>query len=420
MGREESSNFSFFFLFSLLSFLFVTETQARKLQQVICSSSCGDIKNISYPFRLKSDPAGCGDPDYELSCQSNKTILEFHSGKYYVKKISYSEQIIRVVDVKLASGSCGLPSKSLSMDVVLNDIRYGGQVDTPMKTASFVNCSRNISVTGYRKVPCFSGDQSYVYVSTVGNEISLLPEPCIFISMVPVLDAGVDYPSYETIRNLLKSGFDLGWSVLCRDCFAAGDMCLPSTNSKPYTYNCYHNGSNFILALIQLIFSSLVIFLLAVGLISRFIVIPIVFIVFLIYKYRTTRKTVDNVEKFLYKQQSWVPKRYSYVEIIGSVYKGQLSDGSSIAVKVLENSSFSGEEFINEVFTIEIFLVCNQRIRTYKRLRTNQKMAENQDREENQNVTENVNVLEAENQPETGTVPENDAYVQQIENVVHN
>ncbi|KAI9170035.1 hypothetical protein LWI28_021446 [Acer negundo] len=118
--------------------------------------------------------------------------------------------------------------------------------------------------------------------------------------MVPVLDAGVDYPSYETIRNLLKSGFDLGWSVLCRDCFAAGDMCLPSTNSKPYTYNCYHNGSNFILALIQLIFSSLVIFLLAVGLISRFIVIPIVFIVFLIYKYRTTRKTVDNVEKFLH------------------------------------------------------------------------------------------------------------------------
>ncbi|KAK2635288.1 hypothetical protein Ddye_030080 [Dipteronia dyeriana] len=367
MWREESSNFSTFFLFSLLSFLFVTETQARNLQPVICSSSCGDIKNISYPFRLKSDPAGCGDPDYELSCQSNKTIMEFHSGKYYVEKISYSEQIIRIVDVNLASGSCGLPYKSLSVDVMLNDIRYGGQVDTPMKTASFVNCSRNISDRHYRKVPCFSGDQSVVYVSTAGYAISLLPEPCFFISMVPTLDSGVDYPSYETTWNLLKSGFDLGWSVQCRDCFAAGDLCFPSTNSKPYTYNCYKTGYSFITSILSIIFSSLVTFLLAVGLISRFIFIPIVLIVFLIHKYRATRKTVNNVEEFLHKQQSWMPKRFSYIEIIaitnhfrdklgqggfGSVYKGQLSDGSSIAVKVLENSSFTGEEFINEVSTI--------------------------------------------------------------------
>ncbi|GAY68909.1 hypothetical protein CUMW_267840 [Citrus unshiu] len=62
-----------------------------------------------------------------------------------------------------------------------------------------------------------------------------------------------------------------------------------------------------------------------------------------------------------------MPKRYSYPEIIavtnhfthklgqggfGSVYKGQLHTGGLIAVKMLENSKFSGEEFINEVSTI--------------------------------------------------------------------
>ncbi|KAL6321159.1 hypothetical protein AAG906_012931 [Vitis piasezkii] len=38
-------------------------------------SSCGDIQNISYPFRLKGDPPGCGDRDYELVCENNRTMV---------------------------------------------------------------------------------------------------------------------------------------------------------------------------------------------------------------------------------------------------------------------------------------------------------------------------------------------------------
>ncbi|ESR61587.1 hypothetical protein CICLE_v10017728mg, partial [Citrus x clementina] len=153
-------------------------------------SSCGDVKNISYPFRLKGNPAGYSNPESELSCESNKTILELNSGNYYVKRISYDESTISAADVNLANGSCSLP-KSL--------------------------------------------------------------------------------------------------------------------------------------------------------------------------------ERVDSLEKFLHNQQSWMPKRYSYPEIIamtnhfthklgqggfGSVYKGQLHTGGLIAVKMLENSKFSAEEFINEVSTI--------------------------------------------------------------------
>ncbi|KAH7570846.1 hypothetical protein JRO89_XS05G0206700 [Xanthoceras sorbifolium] len=124
MRRElATSNFSSF-LFPLLIFRLISEIQARRLQQVVCSSSCGDIKNISYPFRLKGDPARCGDHHYELSCQSNKTILEFLSGKYLVKRISYAERIITVVDFHLANGSCSLPQKSLSVTEIYDDNRY--------------------------------------------------------------------------------------------------------------------------------------------------------------------------------------------------------------------------------------------------------------------------------------------------------
>ncbi|XP_014502686.2 LEAF RUST 10 DISEASE-RESISTANCE LOCUS RECEPTOR-LIKE PROTEIN KINASE-like 2.8 isoform X2 [Vigna radiata var. radiata] len=54
------------------------------------TSSCGQIRNISYPFRLKGDPGLCGDPRYELDCVNNATLLlTFSSAKYLVREIDY-------------------------------------------------------------------------------------------------------------------------------------------------------------------------------------------------------------------------------------------------------------------------------------------------------------------------------------------
>ena len=56
-----------------------------------CSaSSCGNIHNISFPFRLKTDPENCGDFSLELSCENNRTVLYISRGKYYVQEISYN------------------------------------------------------------------------------------------------------------------------------------------------------------------------------------------------------------------------------------------------------------------------------------------------------------------------------------------
>ena len=61
-------------------------------------SSCGNIRNISYPFRLEGDPKNCGHPNYTLSCENNQTVLYLYAGKYYVRHIGYDNQTIRVVD----------------------------------------------------------------------------------------------------------------------------------------------------------------------------------------------------------------------------------------------------------------------------------------------------------------------------------
>lgn len=78
-------------------------------------SSCGKIFNISYPFRLKGDPKGCGDNRYELTCENNVAVLYLYSGKYNVQAINYNNFTIRVVDTGLQQSNCSsLPHYFLS------------------------------------------------------------------------------------------------------------------------------------------------------------------------------------------------------------------------------------------------------------------------------------------------------------------
>lgn len=240
--REESLSF-LSFLMSLLMFLFISEIRARKLQQ--CSSSCGEINNINYPFRLRGDPANCGDSDFELSCESNKTILEFNSEKYYVKEIFHRERIINVVNVNLANGSCSLPYKSPVTEDNLPQFYY------PIVThasVDFLRCYRNISDRDYSRVPCLSGNNSFVYITYSTYSVSDIPVSCSVISVVSsqfhLMSTFNETPPYETFREILQMGHNLTWSVECRDCLKDSGHCgiIPTLSSPPtFPFICHYD-----------------------------------------------------------------------------------------------------------------------------------------------------------------------------------
>ncbi|VVA18042.1 PREDICTED: rust resistance kinase Lr10 [Prunus dulcis] len=277
-------------LSSVVIYQSINEVEARILEQVCPSSSCGDIQNISFPFHLKGDPVGCGYPAYELSCVNNKIILEYDPGTYYVKNISYNEH---------------------SVDDLTDDFPY--RPLGHLSYISFANCSTNISNLASIEFPCFRRNGTHQEKS------------CSLISIAPADSVDVKFPSYEDVMKVLQAGFNLGWEYYVWFVYVSFDLFW-----------------NIPLALILII---------------RHICAPLAIFVFLIHKYCTTRKIVDNREiVVLHNEQSLMPTRYSYTDVVamtnnfedklgpqgglGSVYKGQLPDGCLIVVKMLENSRF--------------------------------------------------------------------------------
>lgn len=200
-------------------------------------SSCGDIIDIRYPFRLKGDPDGCGDMDYQLSCHNNRTILELNSVNYLVDRIWYDDRKITVVDPNLANGSCALPSGSLSLDNLRYDAVYAVKDIQFYEDVAFMTCSTKIvDPSRYIPVPCLDQNESYTYAATGVRstaDLSSLPNSCYFLSTVPVLFNGQDYQKFSLKQ--LRTGFNLSWSVDCRNCRLAGGVCW-TDDGTCYTY----------------------------------------------------------------------------------------------------------------------------------------------------------------------------------------
>ncbi|KAK9121896.1 hypothetical protein Syun_019513 [Stephania yunnanensis] len=113
------SLFGIVFLVSTVPYVIISFTRVHQKDSCSTPSSCGNLPNISSPFRLEGDDhRHCYERHHKLVCKENHTILYLYNGRYYVEAISYDKQTITIKDsglvMKTNSTTPSLPLYSLT------------------------------------------------------------------------------------------------------------------------------------------------------------------------------------------------------------------------------------------------------------------------------------------------------------------
>ncbi|EOY13495.1 PR5-like receptor kinase [Theobroma cacao] len=373
-------------LFGLLALalsLFPDACIARGKHKHCDFSFCGNI-NITYPFRLKSQPHRCGYNELELVCENNRTIFPMKYGNFYVQHLSYSDKTIQLLDVSLGNDNCSIPHSSYPWYTPFAKELHLYRTTTEYSVMYLINCTTQINnssvyIDAFRCTNTPSSSQPpYFYFLDENTAPSDFHESCTVEAQVPIMVASITGLSTFDIYTKLLTGFQLSWF----------------TSSYDYVWLRWDSIVNVLLSLLQLLLLPLAIYIqsnlafllpdifgepvnggiqilcLAITgilLLRTFLGISCL-IALVIQKLRKRHLSMDDeIENFLQSHNNLMPIRYSYFEIkrmtdgfknklgqggYGSVFKGKLRSGQLVAIKLLNKSKANGQDFINEVATI--------------------------------------------------------------------
>ncbi|KAK2453232.1 LEAF RUST 10 DISEASE-RESISTANCE LOCUS RECEPTOR-LIKE PROTEIN KINASE 2.1 [Trifolium repens] len=255
----------FLFLFTLLLHQGSSSNIIEK-KHTCRPSSCGEISNIRYPFRLEDDPIHCGDSRYELSCENNVPILNLYSGKYYVQAINYNNFTIRVVDPGVQQDDCSsLPRYFLSGFDFCDTYAMGKEICTDpyrakqnlylddellFKYIVYLNCSHQVT-NNHKYVntsSCLNSNSKGYYIYAMAGDLIIqdLQVGCHVKLVAPTSWLGLERKhviSYNEMHKALVYGFEISWlRPICQNRCDDSRICTFNTSNeilqciRPYCY----------------------------------------------------------------------------------------------------------------------------------------------------------------------------------------
>ncbi|XP_056852743.1 LEAF RUST 10 DISEASE-RESISTANCE LOCUS RECEPTOR-LIKE PROTEIN KINASE-like 2.5 isoform X2 [Raphanus sativus] len=373
---EETGKFSEEFIAGVEQFMTFANSQsltqsngANELHR-LCSQpfTCGNQNGLLYPF-WTSERKDCGHPDFELNCSSGFAELSISSVKFRILEANYESRFIRLARSDYIGDLCPKDPLNVPFDESVLPL-----VPNTTQLTIYYDCNQDFSgyVSTYvRALACDDGDGKGNYYVTRNLSSPLLQgSRGVFNDFRVFCDKNVSIPangpalttlqtssSRDNLKKALEEGFELGLNQECSRCLALQGAC--GYNRTSSTFTCYYivepndrtrkkGVSPGAIAGIEYASGSVAIILIAGGLFC------------LISQRRKTSevprqlnlKALIPLEHYSYAQVKRITK--SFAEVIGkggfgTVYRGTLCDGRKVAVKVLNDTTGNGEDFVNEV-----------------------------------------------------------------------
>ncbi|PSS35038.1 Leaf rust 10 disease-resistance locus receptor-like protein kinase [Actinidia chinensis var. chinensis] len=377
-----------------------TSSGANNEQYTNCSRwyPCANILDIPYPFWGGDKPEYCGHPSFLLNCTGDAPQITIKSRPYRVLSIDNTTFNLNVAQEEFWNNNC--PSILELHNVTLDATTYFEYAPNTAVLMLYYDCQVNttlqINTTGLNitipnRFNCVQNQSTfgiYVTASLASNSQNTPNVICgsgVEVRVDKTATEALAGTAPGNVTQVLNSGFGLVWeanNTNCQSCARSGGRC--GTNStNPGSFVCYCSDQSYPVScnLTTSGFGGTDLKLkLVIGFSAGGGGITILLITICCLRRPCTsifnkgmalrkNKRVDeqNVEAFLKDCGSLAPKRYTYSDLhkltssfkdklgqggYGDVYKGKLSDGHLVAVKILSETKGNGEDFINEVASI--------------------------------------------------------------------
>ncbi|KAJ8479468.1 hypothetical protein OPV22_023195 [Ensete ventricosum] len=343
------------------------------------AKSCGRVTNISYPFWLRDPqqpPCGFPHTSFELSCEDGLPILvSSYNSSYYLRDIFYGNKSFWVRNKNFDHEGCAIPYYDIRADLPV--LFRVSAVNTELRF--FYNCSAPSSIHTTR-IDCAPNATFALVGGRYGDNSTSPPNRCN-TSRAPVLlpDEGRERSRGEDIKRLLKNGFLVEWGDVdaCRECIISNGQCSPDDayasfvcicpdgrhspkncrssskgNKRKAIGACVGVGGSVVVSLLGLLFYRRE---MRKRLLSS---VPL---------HRTASSGSTSEQDQEFGGEQYVTQVFKYEELqkatggfsssnqlgdggFGTVYKGNLRDGRTVAIKRLyEHNCRRVEQFMTEV-----------------------------------------------------------------------
>ncbi|KAL0710916.1 hypothetical protein Bca4012_017894 [Brassica carinata] len=338
---------------------------------------CGDQGGLLYPFWIP-DRKSCGNPDFNLNCSSGFAEITVSSVKFRILNANYTSRIIRLARSDYMDNLC--PSKPLNGPFYQTTLQLAN--DTALLTMLYdcQDLSSIYSSEAYNYVTefqCKEGVNNYCVVINSSSPlfnwrdgIEFLKKNCTKDVSMPVSGSKLHTLNPDNLKKTLEQGFELELKQDCSLCLDSNGACGYNQTSRGFVcycedgthgQNCSSSGKTSHESSVNTVRKGSLIN--TVRKVSGSIAGVVMFLVLLslflclLWK-REARQRQQNLKSLIplrhytYGQVKRITK--SFAEVVGRggfgiVYRGTLSDGRMVAVKVLKDSKGNGEDFTNEV-----------------------------------------------------------------------